>query len=1424
MSTPDPPWKKKVRPCPFYSQGRCLFSDSCNFLHDVKIKRPQDTISIHPTNFNDDDPLPEPISNTRRYATTFPEPPTVTIQSPQSSVSSPRSPRMTSLLAALEDVIGPDDLAQELDSTTLVEQSHSDLELSSEAISLSETLREDVDASKDIKNISADLEDPIDGDRDAKAESPRSVPEQGHVAADEEDLPTEQGIISTSAIRRSASLDQPGSPTNGEDCDTQSFGLLSPVELSQGPPVPFPADKHDSSIHREDSIDSGYADNWMGPTPFALSPPRPYRPTSTLDLLSSPFGSAYRVLSPKLPPSPHFLPQSPIRSQIVHHSDQVLDDIDDTAPPPFSLDPDEDDTVHASHAVTVKPISATISPPSGTSVVDVTDVFTSSARHETNVLDSGGTEAKSISDVLSESDTKLTKVDLSAIMEENSSWEDSFSQSLDSSGDDDTSRTRLLFPLPSSDIPIPHAPPGLTSARAEPLNPAVDISKPLSPRSLLAQAFKGRGRIEPWENGTVEDGPIEEDPVEDDPVEDDPAKDGPVEGSPVEDSPVRISPKETKAASPAMTLATMRGRAVSDLTITARSDGGPSMSPQPSPGNEQDYVAPPAPKRVSLQIDELEISQVEDEADFLDDMYATYASTPSSKRVSFASQLLSESPTFRLGEPVERASSSFGYLEQRRRSQSPSRYPSRAFAPSPALSEPVYNRDASPRTDPPMSTMSATSSLSRERVFTRPSSSAMTSPVRDLITSFQDRTGRPMSMTEKQKGKQKEVEPGTPVDDKWEKVGSSTKVPFGFRKSSTAQASQPVNARKRHRPSVLTNLPLIPSNLSTPASGQFPSPSPSVPTPPWFKPLRLSRILEPASAPLNGKMQSDIGSSSHLPKSSISSSFTVSSEDSLSHHPLLSSASSSALPDHNSNTLINAHDHTHSLTSNRLHRASIDPPPQSAPISHSQSWRNSTFSAASLHNPTSDSYPRSSSRLSEPAHGIAEEDEYDDDDDDDFAEDYTMRNPIPHTAPASRAPSVLRSPVHAIATPKPDLIFAIASDDVEEVRRVLESGEAGPNEQIGPQSPLAFALTNDRLKHKVEIIKALLAYGAEPSSLNNPSFNPPRHGNGTASNRSSMMGTPPPGTVLENMDPATRYYINRANAAHTRKTSALIHRSFFRPLTRVRYDIVGQDHVFAQLFKALSAHSRQLAVAPIVVLLCGPSGHGKSLLARKFGSLLDVPTHTVNMTTLRSPHDLWDSYSMSPYEDATTCTLSEFLLENEGKRCVVVLDDVPGNRENRGSARSVPTPDALGNRPLFSARGDRHIDVRNVVWLGTSNIGHDVVVDYQDTLSDPSVTMTQDEYLELVNLLRPKVSDRLGASLLSRVTAVLPFVPFTEDEKMAIATEAFYSLGGDLVASLSPEVVEETVRKSLANYTTAEGARSLYRAVSSLLLDIPDAE
>ena len=57
---------------------------------------------------------------------------------------------------------------------------------------------------------------------------------------------------------------------------------------------------------------------------------------------------------------------------------------------------------------------------------------------------------------------------------------------------------------------------------------------------------------------------------------------------------------------------------------------------------------------------------------------------------------------------------------------------------------------------------------------------------------------------------------------------------------------------------------------------------------------------------------------------------------------------------------------------------------------------------------------------------------------------------------------------------------------------------------------------------------------------------------------------------------------------------------------------------------------------------------------------------------------------------------------------------------------------------------------------------------------------------------------------------------------MAIATETFYSLGGEQTYFVSPNVVERLSRKAIKCYIPEEGARSLHRAVSSLLVDIPE--
>jgi hypothetical protein len=83
------------------------------------------------------------------------------------------------------------------------------------------------------------------------------------------------------------------------------------------------------------------------------------------------------------------------------------------------------------------------------------------------------------------------------------------------------------------------------------------------------------------------------------------------------------------------------------------------------------------------------------------------------------------------------------------------------------------------------------------------------------------------------------------------------------------------------------------------------------------------------------------------------------------------------------------------------------------------------------------------------------------------------------TSASQRAPSSSIS----VANPAPHLFFALASDSPAKVSKLLSSGQADANDTAGPNDlpALVFSLTNDQLRNKTEIVKTLLAHGADPS-------------------------------------------------------------------------------------------------------------------------------------------------------------------------------------------------------------------------------------------------------------------------------------------------------------------------------------------------------
>ena len=264
-----------ARPCPFYSQGRCLFSDSCNFLHDVKIKvkNPEIAIISSPT------PQSTPALSRSDSITSSPASPNTVLNKVRSP---PRSPRLSSLLLALGNAIEPDAEGDDEPSiheagtsraTELVPPDALFGQVSPRRSTFSEAEEEQAQTGQEVVSLNSP-------DEDTRTVPPR---EESPVHGHNSQPPPEQPVH-----------------------EHERTDIMSPVELTTGPPFWHPIGSLPQVFHRDNSIDSGYGDNWTGPQQFALSPPHrdSTKRYSTLSLLSSPFGSPARAISPKFAPAP----------------------------------------------------------------------------------------------------------------------------------------------------------------------------------------------------------------------------------------------------------------------------------------------------------------------------------------------------------------------------------------------------------------------------------------------------------------------------------------------------------------------------------------------------------------------------------------------------------------------------------------------------------------------------------------------------------------------------------------------------------------------------------------------------------------------------------------------------------------------------------------------------------------------------------------------------------------------------------------------------------------------------------------------------------------------------------------------------------------------------------------------------------------
>uniref|UniRef100_D8PUY8 C3H1-type domain-containing protein n=1 Tax=Schizophyllum commune (strain H4-8 / FGSC 9210) TaxID=578458 RepID=D8PUY8_SCHCM len=267
MTAIEAPWRVKTRPCPFYQQGKCLFAESCNFLHNVQIKVPGGPTVIHAS--------PPSEVDVRRT----PEGPAVIVDSPHSYRSPPRSPRMNNLLDALKGVIREDEDVDDADDS------------------------EERPAPAEDVRPTPEAEPPTEPDR-AVPDAPQPTNDAPH----DPTTPAQGNVVGLHQDREQSPECEEDSPHSTNSAPTPD--ILSPVELSH---LRLSGLDQLSHAKGNNSFDSGYAEQWQSPRPFALSPPRSPSVVSTFGLLSSPFGSpSERVFGSPLTQRFSNIPPSPL--------------------------------------------------------------------------------------------------------------------------------------------------------------------------------------------------------------------------------------------------------------------------------------------------------------------------------------------------------------------------------------------------------------------------------------------------------------------------------------------------------------------------------------------------------------------------------------------------------------------------------------------------------------------------------------------------------------------------------------------------------------------------------------------------------------------------------------------------------------------------------------------------------------------------------------------------------------------------------------------------------------------------------------------------------------------------------------------------------------------------------------------------------